>query len=237
VPEALAETTQLLEAVRGNPAAEPFVLGGHAYLLAQADELDAARAALARMRNIANRLGQRIVLWASWGQNVGRTELLAGDPERAERALRPCYQALRRAGDRGFSSTIAGQLAHALTELDRPEEAAAFAAEAREAAGAADVLSQLLWRSALAKAVAAQGEHGEAGRLSAEAVALAETTEWPNVLGDALLDQARVLRLAGRETAEPLARADVVYVAKRNAAGHRRASALGARTPTTEGAT
>ena len=42
-----------------------------------------------RMRGIAERQGQRIVLWASWGQNVGRTELLAGDPERAERALRP----------------------------------------------------------------------------------------------------------------------------------------------------
>jgi class 3 adenylate cyclase/tetratricopeptide (TPR) repeat protein len=238
VPDALAETTRLLDAVRGDPAAEPFVLGGHAYLLAQADELEAARAALARMRDVANRLGQRIVLWASWGQNVGRTELLAGDPERAERALRPCYQALRGAGDRGFSSTIAGQLAHALAELDRPEAAAAFAAEARDAAGEADVLSQLLWRSAMAKALAAQGDHDEAERLAAEAVALAEGTEWPNVLGDALLDQARVLQLAGRESLDPLARADVVYVAKRNAAGHRKAAALrDARTPTREGAT
>ena len=120
VPEALAVTESILRAVRDDPGAEPFVLAGHAYLLAQAGEIAAARLALDRMREIADRQGQRIVLWASWGQNVGRTELLAGDPERAERALRPSYEALREAGNRAFSSTLAGQLAHALVDLGRP---------------------------------------------------------------------------------------------------------------------
>ena len=163
VPDALAETTRLLEAVRGDPAAEPFVLGGHAYLLAQADDLDAARAALARMRDIANRLGQRIVLWASWGQNVGRTELLAGDPERAERALRPCYLERRRAGDRGFSSTIAGQLAHALAELDRPDEAAsAFASALRQRSCESTSASPAASRASAAKLAASSGRSSSA---------------------------------------------------------------------------
>ena len=110
VPDALEATDALLRTVRDDPATEPFVLAGHAYLLAQAGDIASARAALDRMRAIAERQGQRIVLWASWGQNVGRTALLAGDPERAERALRPSFEALRDAGSLAFSSTLAGQL-------------------------------------------------------------------------------------------------------------------------------
>lgn len=226
VSEALLATNRMLRTVRDDPAAEPFVLAGHAYLLAQAGDIDAAREALDRMQAIADRQGQRIVLWASWGQNVGRTELLAGDPERAERALRPCYDALRDAGDQGFSSTLAGQLAHTLVDLERPEEAATYAVAARDAAGEADVLSQILWRSALARALVMQGVVDEPLELVGESVRLAESTEWPNVIADTLLEQARVLRQAGRSAGSVAARADVVYLAKGNTAGHAKAAAL-----------
>lgn len=225
VPEALVVAETVLETVRDNPAAEPFVLGGYAYLLAQADEIGAARLALDRMREIAERQGQRIVLWASWGQNVGRTELLAGDPERAEQTLRPCYHALHEAGSLAFSSTIAGQLAHALVDLGRLDEATTYAAAARAAAGEADVLSQILWRSALARALAKRGAEQRPLDLVDEAVRLAASTEWPNVIADALLDRARVLESTGRSGAEVAERADVIYVAKGNLAGHAKATA------------
>ena len=229
VPEALEATGELLRAVRDDPAAEPFVLAGHAYLLAQASDIDAAREALARMRAIAERQGQRIVLWASWGQNTGRTELLAGDPERAEGALRPAYEAMRDAGSLAFSSTLAGQLAHALVELGRPDEAAAFARAAREAAGEADVLSQILWRSALARADAERGIADEAVELADEAVRLATSTEWPNVAADSLLDRARVALRSGRTSSgRDVERATVIYVAKGNTAGQASAAALAA---------
>jgi class 3 adenylate cyclase len=226
VTDALAGTEALLLAVGENPATEPFVLAGHAYLLAQAGDIESARAALERMRGIAERQGQRIVLWASWGQNVGRTELLAGDPERAERALRPSYEALRDAGNLAFSSTLAGQLAHALVELGRPDEALSFAAVARETAGGADVLSQILWRSA-----AALAEHGDAERalrLADEAVALADRTEWPNVTADTLLDRARVAERVGdaSRASRDIERATVIYVAKGNTSGRGRAVRL-----------
>ena len=228
VPDALEATEALLRTVRDDPATEPFVLAGHAYLLAQAGDIASARAALDRMRGIAERQGQRIVLWASWGQNVGRTELLAGDPERAERALRPSFEALRDAGSLAFSSTLAGQLAHALVELGRPDEASAFAAVARDAAGEADVLSQVLWRSALARALAPQAAGERSRELGDEAVRLAATTEWPNVLADTLLDRARVAVLAGDDAVadEDIARATVIYLAKSNVAGQARATAL-----------
>lgn len=226
VTEALAATAALLKATRDDPAAETVVLGGHAYLLAQAGEIDAARHALDHMREIAGRQGQLVVLWSSWGQNVGRTELLAGDPARAEQALRPCYDSLREAGLLGFSGTVAGQLAHALVELGRADEAAAYATAAREEAGEADVLPQVLWRSALARSHAARGKIEEALGLADEAVRLAGSTEWPNVIADALLDQARVLRDAGRPARLVAERAKVVYVAKGNTVGQTKAAAL-----------
>ena len=228
VAEALATTTQMLETVRDDPAAEPLVLTGHAYLLAQGDDIAESRRSLARMREIAERWGQRIVLWSGWGQNVGRTELLAGDPERAERALRPCYDALREAGNLAFSSTLAGQLAHALVDLERPEEAVAYAAAARDAAGEADVLSQILWRSALSRALAVQGAVQESIDLVDEAIRLAESTEWPNVIADALLDRARVLQSSGGDPTVDARRADVLYLAKGNLAGHAKATILAA---------
>ncbi len=231
VAEALDATARMLQTVRDDPAAEPFVLAGHAYLLAQAGDIDGARKALDRMRETAERQGQRIVLWASWGQNVGRTELLAGDPERAERALRPSYHALLEAGSHAFSSTLGGQLAHALVDLGRHGEAATYAAAARDVAGEADVLSQVLWRSALARALVEQGVAEEPAELVDEAVRLAGSTEWPNVIADSLLDRAHVLRGLGRASNAAAERADierasVVYLAKGNEAGRAKAIAL-----------
>ena len=227
VPEALAETESILRRVRDDPAAEPLALGGYAYLLAQDGSIDAARQALARMREIADRQGQRLMLWASWGQNTGRAELLAGDPERAEQALRPCYDALVEARQLGFSCTVAGHLAHALVDLERPEEAAGYAAAARDSVSQPDVHGQVLWRSALARALAFGGEADGPLALVDEAVRLAETTEFPNLLADTLLDQARVLRSLGRPAGAVVERADVIYVAKGNRAGRAKAAALG----------
>ena len=57
VAEALDATARMLQTVRDDPAAEPFVLAGHAYLLAQAGDIDAARKALDRMREIGRATG------------------------------------------------------------------------------------------------------------------------------------------------------------------------------------
>ncbi|MGN6431003.1 MAG: BTAD domain-containing putative transcriptional regulator [Gaiellaceae bacterium] len=226
VPEALGETESILLRVRDDPAAEPRALGAHAYLLAQDGAIGPARQALARMREICEREGQRLVLWSAWGQNAGRVELLAGDPAQAERALRPAYEGLVQARQLVFSCTAAGHLAHALVDLGRPAEAAKYAAATRDAVGEADVHSQILWRSALARALVLQGEEERPVTLAAEAVRLAETTEFPNLLADTLLDQARVLRVLGRPADDILERADVIYDSKGNRAGRAKAAAL-----------
>ncbi len=224
--DALTEIERILASVRNDPAAEPFVLAHHAYVLAQLADVDAARQALARMREIAERRGQRILLWSSWGQNMGRVELLAGEAERAERAMLPCYSALRDVGERGFAGTIAGQLAHALVELGRYEEAASFATAGRDLAGEADVLSQILWRSALARVAARAGSGAEAVELAQEAVSLADTTEWPNVAADALLDHARVLARLGEPAGAACEQAAARFRKKGNLAGLAKVAAL-----------
>ena len=88
-------------------------------------------------------------------------------------------------------------------------------------------MSQILWRSALARALALTGEADRPLTLVDEAVRLADTTEFPNLLADTLLDQARVLDSLGRPAGAVVERADVIYVAKGNRAGRAKAATLG----------
>ena len=82
--------------------------------------------------------------------------------------------------------------------------------------------------SALARALADQGDGDRSSYLGDEAVELAGSTEWPNVLADTLLDRACVAALTGSHarTDEDVERATVIYLAKRNTAGHAKATAL-----------
>jgi class 3 adenylate cyclase len=226
VPEALAATASILEQVHGDPSAEPLVLSVHAFLLALEGEIVAARQMLSRQRELLENSGQRMLLWASWGQATGRVELSAGEPARAEGPLRESYVALTEVGERGFASTVAGQLAHVLIALGRHGDAIEFV-EACKVAAQGDVLSEILWRTASARLLGNRGECDEAVALADAAVAIAFETEWPNVQGDALLDQSRILRECGREHAvEPAAAALSVYRKKQNRVGTTRAERL-----------
>jgi tetratricopeptide (TPR) repeat protein len=130
--------------------------------------------------------------------------LLAGDPEAAERGFRRTYEALERAGERGVLSTTAAELAQAVYEQGRFEEAKRYAAVSEEAGASDDVATQLLVRGLRAKLAARRGSAEEAEALARSAVELAATTEAPNFRGHAWMDLAEVLRLAGRtEEASP----------------------------------
>ena len=227
VPEALAATLMLLDEVRGDPSAEPLVLSVAAFLHAQQGDIVAARLALARQRELFENSGQRMLMWASWGQATGRVELATGDPALAEGPLRESYAALTEVGERGFASTISGQLAHVLIAVGKLDEAATFA-DACQSAARGDVLSEILWRTASAHLLAAGGDTEQATTLAAVAVDTALGTGWPNVQGDALLEQALVLRECGRhdEAARAAAAALTIYRRKQNDAGAGRATRL-----------
>src|SRR5205823_5472818 len=61
-----------------------------------------------------------------------------------------------------------------------------------------DILTQMVWRSARAKIVAARGRADEGEALAREAVGISESTDFVSARADALVDLAQVLRDAGR---------------------------------------
>ena len=156
-------------------------------------------------------------------------ERLAGTPEAATDALRNSYETLEGSGEKAFSSTIAGFLAHALCASADYEEAARFSRACEEAAAPDDVFSQILWRTSRAKIFARQGHLETAEVLAREAVSLAAATDLLSTHGDALSDLAEVLALAGRrqEALLALGQAANLYGAKGSVAGlgHARAAA------------
>jgi tetratricopeptide (TPR) repeat protein len=101
-------------------------------------------------------------------------------------------------GERGYLSSVAALLAHALSGLGRLDEAERFSRKSEDAAAADDAFSQVLWRSARAKIRARRGELAVAEELAREAVAIAERTDLMNTVGDTLADLGEVLALAGR---------------------------------------
>jgi predicted ATPase/class 3 adenylate cyclase len=135
---------------------------------------------------------------ANAAQEAFFVEMLAGDPASAAQRLRESYEALEQMGERGFLSTIAALLAHALYAFGEYDEAEVFSRESKKAAAGDDVFSQVLWRSALAKIEARRGEIERAEQLAREAFRRVEETDLLNAQADTLLDLSEVLRLAGR---------------------------------------
>jgi len=165
-----------------------------------------ARELCAKARSINEDLGHAVSV-AGTSMFRGGVELLAGDPVAAERELRWGYEELDRMGEQGFFSTVAGQLACALVELRRYEEAEGVAKASEEAGSEDDFITQILWRTALAQVRSHQARFEEAERLGSEAVEIARRTDWIDSQGDALCTLAEVLSAAGRaDEAAPHAR-------------------------------
>ena len=76
-----------------------------------------------------------------------------------------------------------GGSARALYELDRLDDAEAWAARAAELGASDDTMTQMLWRQVKAKVLARRGEHAEAEQLAREAVAIGEDTDQLNSVG------------------------------------------------------
>jgi predicted ATPase/class 3 adenylate cyclase len=166
-------------------------------LEAMQGRFDLARELLADGTRALGELGLNVYA-ANAAQEAFFVEMLAGDPASAARRLRESYEALEQMGERGFLSTIAALLAHALLAIGEYDEAEVFSRESKKLAAGDDVFSQVLWRSALAKIEARRGEIERAEQLAREAVRRVEETDLLNAQADTLLDLFEVLRLAGR---------------------------------------
>jgi hypothetical protein len=175
-----------------DPTIRAFCCVERAVLEAMSGEFELARELLAEGTQAITDLG--LTVWAAAiAQETFFVETLAGDPESAADTLRASYSTLEELGERGFLSSIAGFLAHALCALGEFEEADRFSRAGETAATPDDVHSQVLWRTARAKIRAQGGDAEGAEVLAREAVGLAEATDLVNTQGDALLDLASVL--------------------------------------------
>jgi tetratricopeptide (TPR) repeat protein len=193
-------------------------------LLAEADakvrgrslhgQLGLAHAMLGQFDTARELIADRLAVQESFGNtfvatiaraNLGEVEMLAGDPAAGEEHLRRSYEALEEAGETGLLSTTVARLADAVYAQGRLEEAEQYTHISEESSAPDDYLSQILWRSVRAKAIASEGRLGDGEQFGREAVALAGDTDDINLRADALIALAEVLRIAERpEEAVPL---------------------------------
>jgi tetratricopeptide (TPR) repeat protein len=193
---------------------------------------DDARRMAARGREILEDVGFKI-LTAAYSQSSAYVEMLAGDPRAAERELRAGYGVLEQMGEKGYLSTVAAELAQALYEQGRYDEAERFTHVSEELGPLDDLATQVEWRGTRAKVLARRGDHDRAVALADEAVALASDTDYLNLQGDVLTDLAEVLSIGGRtdEAASRSREALEIFERKGNvvSAGRVRATLEGSR--------
>ena len=201
-------------------------------LRAMQGDFEEARRLQARAREIHEELGQRFRIAAR--SVVGaQIEQLAGRPEEAVAILRWAYETLSEMGATSVMSTMAAFLADALSQAGEHEEAAETSKVSEEQAAATDVVTQVLWRTARARATAAQDPRA-AEALAREALEMARETDYPDLEARALMSVAEVVG-PGEEASRLLDDARRLYEEKGNLAAVARLRM--ASTPTTyEGA-
>jgi DNA-binding SARP family transcriptional activator len=195
VDEAIERCSKLRRQVAGSPVAVALTLHPLASLHAMTGDFEQARELVREGNAILGELGR---MESAVSHHEALVELLAGRPDAAEARLRVGYEELgRMGGDGALLATTAAMLAQAVYEQDRLEEALELCELSAGTAPPEDLVTQVVWRGVRAKALARREQHAEAQALAHEAVALVETTDLVTHHGDALLDLATVLRLAG----------------------------------------
>jgi class 3 adenylate cyclase/tetratricopeptide (TPR) repeat protein len=159
---------------------------------------DDARAERVRANELLEDLGLQLEqTWAAhYFASLARLE---GDPEAAEAELLHGIEASKRVGETSFRSSTVGFLADVAADLGRNEEAIRLSEESEALGAEDDVMTQVLWRSARARALARLGRQDEAERLAREALARARRTEDINQTADVLCALAETLRVSGRD--------------------------------------
>jgi tetratricopeptide (TPR) repeat protein len=130
-------------------------------------------------------------------ERQGDMARMYGDSASAEAAYRTMYEILDEAGDRGHLSTSAANLAWALAELGRLEEAERYATIGREMAAEDDVASQSVADAAWALVLAGKGDLDEAIDMARRSISVAAGSDMYLVLGEFHLNLARILAKAG----------------------------------------
>jgi DNA-binding SARP family transcriptional activator len=199
VDGAIARLEELTVDDTGDRAVEANVALCLGHLESMRENFDLARNHVERARIAFRDLGLTNALVDTCGRFAGLVELLAGSPDVAEQSLRGACVLLQELHDTPVLATRAAELATALYEQKRYDEALEWVRVSRESAGADDLDATLTRQPVEAKLLARRGAAQEAEQLARTTVSLAERTDSPNRQADALIGLAEVLELAGSE--------------------------------------
>jgi ATP/maltotriose-dependent transcriptional regulator MalT len=202
---AIRRCEELLEEQPGEQSLEAAITSTLAGLTAMRGDFEEARRLQARAREIYETLGMRFRIGVR-SLIAAEIELLAGQPDEAVTILRWGMESLREMGVTSATSTVAAFLSDALVTAGSADEAVRCAELTAETSDETDVVNQVLWRVAKARAT------GDA-TLAREAVQRAESTDYPDL-------RARAWLAAGE-----FEKARLIYEAKGNVAAADRLSA------------
>jgi class 3 adenylate cyclase/tetratricopeptide (TPR) repeat protein len=200
VDEGLARVEEILRRPGLSRNLRRRALHGRARFMAMLGRFDEARADMSEAAELERGLG------VSRTSHLGEVELLAGDFAAAESQLRSMYDALLDENDYGHLATVSHLLADAVLGLGRIDEALELTATVESMTVPEDVDAQSGWRRVRAKALARQGRLDEAVALAREAVAIAEQTEYFDVVVQGVAALGEVLLAAQSDEADAVLR-------------------------------
>jgi tetratricopeptide (TPR) repeat protein len=198
VDEAIARCESSLDQAAGNRQSEGNLLAIMGGLYAMQGAFDHAREQVGRGRALLYELGLDLDV-ARADMEAWRVEMLAGEVEAAEAALRRAYDALVARGETYLRSTVAGLLAQTIFDRGAPlDEVEALGGQSQELADEDDVDSQAVWRRVRGRVLEQRGEHDAAEAIIREALSVLEPTDATLFKLQAELDLGDVLVAAGR---------------------------------------
>jgi class 3 adenylate cyclase/tetratricopeptide (TPR) repeat protein len=225
-PTLRAEALRWLDDAQARSATyQPWVDACKASVLADVGRFDEARSLLAgtvaRMNERGMLLPAALVINYGW-----QIETLAGDLVAAERAARQCCEQLEQLGDQSYLSTHECMLADALYALGRYAESEQWASRGLELGSRDDIATQLYGLSVRSRLLARKGDIRAAFALAEQVDGLAGTSQDPSDQGDAALNRAEILYLAGDSAEAEVMTQRAVASYQRNGGTARSARAL-----------
>jgi predicted ATPase/class 3 adenylate cyclase len=200
-PTPIPEAIEQVEASLARSASQLHVVQGRAVLASlhgyAGTDPESGAAEMRAARGVVREMGEE-VLWGGLGMSEAELVALSGDVEGAAAVLQEACEELERLGEKSFLSTSLGLLAGHLCDLGRFDEAERYALMGKEIGATEDILTEAVWRSSLARTLAARGEHGEALRLMQESLELSEKTDMLPTRGLIFRAYGEVLVAAGR---------------------------------------
>jgi tetratricopeptide (TPR) repeat protein len=128
---------------------------------------------------------------------MGDCELALGNPQAAEGLYRHALELLRKTGDEGGASAVAGALARACFRQGNIEEAEQYTVESEHGIPEETLHFRSRWRAPRALLLAHRGEINEAKRVANEWQQYIDTTDALMHRGDAWMDLAEIFSVEG----------------------------------------